>query len=225
MRKVWTDCTSCHCDPNLSLYTVLDLFSVLLKYSKDPLEVAQDLVSYSGKIAMFTALQINFTKNVIQAEIDNHQPITNSYNYDSGPPKNIKTPLSSSLQNNMSGLWSWIRLHHTAWSANESWSDGLSANHSCYLPPLPICKLQAVIVMSSTSKTLQYVMSTHLTHTETLYKRDFEVLQDKETFKQKTPWQINVKFVHYYATLLSNIKKERKQMHSSWYTRKQTTIF
>lgn len=179
MRKVWTDCTSCHCDPHLSSYTVLDLFSVLLKYTKDPLEVAQDFVSYSRKIAVFTSVQINLTKNVIQAEIYNDQPIRDSHNYDFGPPKNTKTPPSSSLQNNMSGLWSWIRPHHTAWSANESWSDGLSANHSCCMPPFPICKLQAVIVMSSTSKTLQYVMSTHLTHTETLYKRDFEVLQDK----------------------------------------------
>lgn len=119
---------------------------------------------------------------------------------------------SFSLQKNMSGLRIWIRPHHTVRSANESRNKALSANHSCYLPPLPICKLQAVIVMSSTSETLQYVLSTHLTHIETLYKRRFWSTvgqRDFKTKKKKRPLQINFKFVHYYETQLSNFKKER----------------
>lgn len=175
---MWIVWTSCHCDHHFSSYTALDLFPVPLKYNNTLFVHKWDSCAHTK--------QINYTTNVIQAEIHNEPPTRDLHTSEIfGWPKNTKTPASTSLQKYMSGLRSWIRSHHTAWSANESWSEDLSANHSCYLPPFPICKLQAVIVMSSTSKTLQYVMSTHLTHTETLYMRGFET-------------QIN--FDHYYAT-------------------------
>lgn len=66
-----TDCTSYH----FSSYTVLDLFLVLLKYTKDPLKVIQNHVSYTSEIAVLSPMKINCTKNVVQAEIHNEQPI------------------------------------------------------------------------------------------------------------------------------------------------------
>lgn len=123
---------------------------------------------------MFTPIQINCIKNVIQAEIPNQQPIRDLHtSVILGIQKKKKKPQQISTIF-IAQQHEWIvELNQAAshsLSANESRSEGLSANHSCYLPPSPICKPQAVIVMSSTSKTLQYVMSTHLTHTETLYK-------------------------------------------------------
>lgn len=58
------------------------------------------------------------------------------------------------------------------------------------------------------------MLSTHLTHTETLYKRSFEVVQDKENSKQKKKNMTNqLQMFHYYATQLSNIEKDSKDMH------------
>lgn len=143
---------------------------------------------------MFTPVQINHTKNVIQAQIHNEQPIRDTHTtvilgYLKTPKPHYplhcrKTWVDCGAE---SGC---ITLPDQPMSHEEKASKPITAA-ICHRSRSVNCKL----LLSWAALLKHYSMlSTHLTHTETLYKRSFEVVQDKENSKQKKkPWQINFK--------------------------------